>query len=77
MPCFADADGDEGLGAQALDGEGDAAGDVADGAVGLEDPHPLCCYCGEGIRVPARTEERAGGLEVGEEKGERAEMQGV
>jgi hypothetical protein len=37
---LADADGDEGLGAEALHGEGHAAGrDVPDGAERLEDPH--------------------------------------
>lgn len=38
---LADADGDEGLGAEALQREGHAArGDVADRAERLEDPHP-------------------------------------
>lgn len=38
---LADADGDEGLGAEALQGEGHAArGDVPDRAERLEDPHP-------------------------------------
>jgi hypothetical protein len=38
---LADADCDEGLGAEALQGEGHAAGgDVADRAERLEDPHP-------------------------------------
>lgn len=37
---LADADGDEGLGAEALQGEGHAArGDVPDRAERLEDPH--------------------------------------
>lgn len=39
---LADADGDEGLGAEALQGEGHAArGDVPDRAERLEDPHPF------------------------------------
>lgn len=39
---LADADGDEGLGAEALHGEGHAARrDVADRTERLEDPHPL------------------------------------
>ena len=39
---LADADSDEGLGAEALHGEGHAARrDVADRTERLEDPHPL------------------------------------
>ena len=39
---LADADGDEGLGAEALQGEGHAAGgDVADRAERLKNPHNL------------------------------------
>lgn len=43
---LADGDGDEGLGAEALQGEGHAArGDVADRAERLEDPHPARPRC--------------------------------
>lgn len=49
---LADADGDEGLGAEALQGEGHAAGgDVADRAERLEDPHPALARPGEFSRV--------------------------
>jgi hypothetical protein len=45
LESLADADGDEGLGAEALHGEGHAARrDVADRTERLEDPHPLSLF---------------------------------
>jgi hypothetical protein len=46
LESLADADGDEGLRAEALHGEGHAARrDVADRTERLEDPHPLSLFC--------------------------------
>lgn len=68
---LADADGDEGLGAEALQGEGHAAGgDVADRAERLEDAHPAL---GASSRV---SRGRAGGEGFGAGLERRREEEG-
>ena len=44
LESFADADGDEGFGAEALNGDGDGAGCVPDCSERLEDSHSLFLF---------------------------------
>lgn len=67
LPGFADADGDEGLSAESLNGERDATGDIADGSVGFEDPH----HSSLGRESSTETQEAASKVEAGRERGRR------